>query len=98
MTTSRIFSHLVFGLLIVACAPLLGAQCSAPTCNKIVDNGSDSAKKVIVVMGDGYASSDQTKYNGDVQTLVVDGVLGHDFFREDNNGFNVYRLNLISVD
>jgi IgA peptidase M64/VCBS repeat protein len=86
----------VIGLF--TCPSVVWAQCVAPNCNKIVNNGADSAKKVIAVLGDGYAAGDQTKFNGDVQTLVVDGVLGHDFFREDHNGFNVYRLNLVSVD
>lgn len=74
------------------------AQCTGSACTEVVNNGSDSTKKIIAVMGDGYAAADQAKYNGDVQTLVTDGVLGHDFFREDNNAFNVYRLNLVSAD
>lgn len=73
-------------------------QCTAPTCTKILDNGPDGAKKILVVMGDGYAAGDQAKYNGDVDTLVINGVFANDFFREDQNAFNVYRLNLISVD
>lgn len=76
----------------------LQAQCAAPTCTKILDNGADSDKKVIAVLGDGYASGDQSKFNSDVQTLVMDGVLHHDFFQEDNNAFNVYRVNLVSTD
>jgi hypothetical protein len=66
---------------------------------KIIDNGADGAKKVIVVMGDGYAAgADQTKFNGDVDTLLTNGVFGHDFWQENQNAFNVYRLNLESAE
>ena len=85
---------------IVAAALFAGraAACVAPSCKKVVDNGPDAGRKVLVVMGDGYGAGDQAKYGGDVDTLVTNGVFGHDFFREDQNAFNVYRLNLVSVD
>jgi hypothetical protein len=98
MKASRIVLGLLLAFVLFVSPGALRAQCSAPTCNKIVNNGLDSAKKVIAVLGDGYATADQAKFNSDVQTLVVDGVLNHDFFQEDNNAFNVYRLNLVSVD
>lgn len=72
------------------------ASCLGTKCTKVIDNGSDAGKKVLVVLGDGYASGDQTKYNGDVDTMVVNGVFGNDFFRTENNAFNVYRVNLVS--
>src|SRR5262245_20027713 len=89
-----------FGAIIVLLATAVNssAQCIAPDCTKLINNGPDAGKKILVVMGDGYASADQTTYNNDVDTLVRNGVFGNDFFRENQNGFNVYRLNLISVD
>ena len=30
-------------------------------CTEVVNNGPDSSKKIIAVMGDGYAAADQTK-------------------------------------
>src|SRR5712691_9284487 len=98
MKSSRIVIAVLSALALLGSSKPLRAQCTAPTCSKIVNNGLDSAKKVIAVLGDGYATADQAKFNRDVQTLVVDGVLNHDFFQEDNNAFNVYRLNLVSVD
>lgn len=74
------------------------AACTAPTCSKLVDNGPDGTKRILVVMGDGYAAADQTKYNNDVNTLVTSGVFGNDFFLENQNAFNVYRLNLVSTE
>lgn len=74
------------------------AQCTPPACRKIVDNGPDAGKKILVVMGDGYAAADQADYNNDVDALVRNGVFGNDFFRENENAFNVYRLNLVSTD
>lgn len=74
------------------------AACEAPACHKVIDNGSDANKKVLVIMGDGYDDSDQAKYRGDVKRLITDGVFGHDFFDENQNAFNVYRVNLESED
>lgn len=67
---------------------------------KIINHGSDANKLVIAVLGDGYSSSpeDQQKYQDDVQRLIVDGVFGHDYFREKQTAFNVYRVNLVSRD
>ena len=76
----------------------VSAQCIAPTCSKIIDNGPDSTKLVMVVLGDGYTTAEQAAYNEDVRRLVADGAFGHDFFAENQNAFNVYRQNLISAE
>ncbi len=73
------------------------AACTPPTCQKIIDNGPDSEKKVLVVIGDGYASGDQARWVDDANRLVIDGVFKRDFFNEDQNAFNVYRLDLVSA-
>lgn len=87
----------------VLCATLLfatesAAQCVAPTCAKIINNGADAGKKVVVVMGDGYTAAEQEAYNTQVNELVTTGLFGNDFFREQHNAFNVYRLNLNSTE
>ncbi len=33
-----------------------------------------------------------------VQTTLIDGVFGHDYFSEDASAYNIYRVNLESVD
>ncbi|MCP4655151.1 MAG: hypothetical protein GY856_07000 [bacterium] len=83
--------------LTMAALPV-SAQCTAPTCSKIIDNGPDSAKLVMVVVGDGYTAAEQAGYDEDVRRLVADGAFGHDFFAENQNAFNAYRLNLISAE
>ncbi len=101
MNANTIVRRMLVGSLLIASTGIpraAWAQCVAPACTKIIDNGPDAAKKNLVVMGDGYAQADQTKYDTDVDTLLVNGVFAHDFFSEDQNGFNVYRLNLVSVD
>ncbi len=87
----------------VLCATLLfatesAAQCVAPTCAKIINNGADAGKKVVVVMGDGYTAAEQEAYNTQVNDMVTNGLFGNDFFREQHNAFNVYRLNLNSTE
>lgn len=65
---------------------------------KIIDNGPDAKRMVIVVLGDGYAQNDQEKYRKDVQKLVVDGVLAHDVYGDNRRAFNVYRVDLVSAE
>lgn len=65
---------------------------------KIIDNGPDAGKKVIAILGDGYNSAQQTRYNTDVTNFITNGVFGHDFYQENSSAFNVYRVNLTSVD
>ena len=65
---------------------------------KIIDNGPDAKRMVIVVMGDGYAQDDQEQYRKDVQRLVVNGVLAHDVYGDNRRAFNVYRVDLVSAE
>ncbi len=73
---------------------------SAQTVTKIVSHGNDEKRLVIAVMGDGYSASaaDQAKFAGDVTTLIVNGVLAHDFYAQNVQAFNVYRVDLVSQD
>jgi hypothetical protein len=65
---------------------------------QILRSGPPGTKINIAVLGDGFAAADQTLYNNKVQEFLIDGVLGHDYFYEDKQAFNVYRVNLISAD
>lgn len=69
---------------------------SAQTVTKIVDNGADGNKLVFAILGDGYGAADQSKYVNDIFRLVLNGILGHDFYRDNQRAFNVYRVDLIS--
>jgi hypothetical protein len=95
---NRVFLILFNLFLCLAYQGYALAQCVAPDCTKIIDNGPDTGRKVIAVMGDGFAAADQDAYNTAVNTLITNGVFGNDFFRENHNAFNVYRINLNSVD
>ena len=65
---------------------------------QILRSGPVGSKKNIAVLGDGFAAGDQTAYNNKVKELLLDGVFGHDYFYEDMQAFNIFRVNLISVD
>lgn len=65
---------------------------------QILRSGPVGAKKNIAVLGDGFAEGDQTAYNNKVKELLIDGVFGNDYFYEDIQAFNIFRVNLISVD
>jgi hypothetical protein len=60
--------------------------------------GPPGTKRNIAILGDGFAEADQTSYNAKVDELLINGVFGHDYFYEDAQAFNIYRVNLISVD
>lgn len=65
---------------------------------QILRSGPVGSKRNIAVLGDGFAEADQAHYNTKVQELLLDGVFGHDYFYEDQQAFNIFRVNLISVD
>lgn len=69
-----------------------------PTTTKLLDNGQDGQKLVFAILGDGYAAGEQATFASDVKTLVTDGLLGNDFYRANQQAFNVYRVDLISND
>jgi hypothetical protein len=65
---------------------------------QILNSGPPGLKRNIAVLGDGFAAGDQTLYNNKVKELLLDGVFGHDYFYEDAQAFNIFRVNLISND
>lgn len=65
---------------------------------QLLKSGPPGTKINIAVVGDGFAAGDQTDYNDKVDALLVDGVFGNDYFYEDAQAFNLYRINLISND
>jgi IgA Peptidase M64/FG-GAP-like repeat len=64
---------------------------------QILNSGPPGTKFNIAVLGDGFAQADQTEYNNLVQSVLLDGVFGRDYFYEDRQAFNIYRVNLISA-
>jgi IgA Peptidase M64/FG-GAP-like repeat len=68
----------------------------ADTMTQILNAGPPGTKRNIAVLGDGFGNGDQTTYNNKVNELLLNGVFGHDYFYEDMQGFNIYRVNLIS--
>lgn len=64
--------------------------------SQILASGPVGSKLNIAVLGDGFAAADQAAYNLKVQELLMNGVFGHDYFYEDKQAFNIFRVNLIS--
>jgi hypothetical protein len=60
--------------------------------------GPTGMKRNLAILGDGFAAGDQTAYNDAVRNLLMDGVFGHDYFYEDKQAFNIFRVNLLSND
>ena len=60
--------------------------------------GPPGTKRNIVVLGDGFTAADQAAYNQWVDTTLIKGVFGHGYYSEDASAYNIYRINLESVD
>ncbi|MEV4315595.1 M64 family metallopeptidase [Actinocrispum sp. NPDC049592] len=60
--------------------------------------GPPGTKRNIVVLGDGFTAADQPAYNQWVEDKLINGVFGHDYYAEDASAYNIYRINLESVD
>jgi hypothetical protein len=66
---------------------------------QILSSGPTGTKVNIAVLGDGFANgADQTIYNNKVNDLLINGLFKNDYYFEDIQAFNVFRVNLISVD
>jgi hypothetical protein len=85
-------------VLLLILLGLAQASAQAVTTRKILNNGPDGDKLVFAVVGDGYSAADQTKYAEDVDRLVINGVMAHDFYSDNRSAFNVYRVDLVSAD
>ncbi|WP_379137944.1 M64 family metallopeptidase [Paenibacillus sp. sgz500958] len=62
---------------------------------KIVDNGDDDDKLVIVFVGDGYTKDEQEKFNADADKMVA-AFLKEEPFKSLSEHINFYRINVIS--
>src|ERR1700680_2540922 len=66
---------------------------------QILSSGPPGTKVNIAVLGDGFADgADQQTYNNKVQDLLMNGLFRHDYYFEDVEAFNVYRVRLISAE
>jgi hypothetical protein len=63
---------------------------------QLISAGPVGTKINIAVLGDGFAAGDQDIYNQKVDDLLIKGVFEHDYFAEDRQAFNIFRVNLIS--
>ena len=60
--------------------------------------GPVGTKLNLAILGDGFTAADQGAYNTWVQNTVINGVFGHDYYLEDASAWNIWRVNLESVD
>ena len=77
----------------------IAGNASSQTVTRLLTSGGSGAKKDLVVIGDGFQSgADQTAFNNFVQTFVMEGVFAEGPMWESMNAFNLYRVNVNSVD
>lgn len=82
------------GLVTVLVASPVLAQ--TYTVTPILKNGPDVDKKVVVVIGDGYAQADQTAWQNYVETNVLGAFRNDEYLRNHNTAFNIYRVDVVS--
>lgn len=70
----------------------------ADSVTQLLASGPVGVKQNIAVLGDGFAAADQTAYNNKVDEVLLAGVFARDYFLEDKSAFNIFRVNLTSVD
>lgn len=92
----RTFLQFLILVTAVVIAGTAGAAAQTVVTTKILDNGPDGRKLTFAVLGDGYTQTEQDKYRADVDALVLNGLLAHDFYRDARAAFNVYRVDLAS--
>ena len=62
------------------------AETSSPfrvPCRKIIDNGPDKDRIVLLIAGEGYTKDQSQLFKGDIDRLITQGILGHDFFKDN---------------
>jgi IgA Peptidase M64 len=64
---------------------------------KIVDHGPDAQRYVIVLIGEGYQQSEQTKFAQDAQHFV-DAFFDTPPFKTNCSTFNIWRIDVASTD
>lgn len=67
------------------------------TVTPVLKNGPDVDKKVVVVIGDGYAAADQTDWENFVENNVLGTFRNDAYLRNHNTAFNVYRVDAVSA-
>lgn len=65
---------------------------------QLLRSGPPGTKRNLAVVGDGFAEGDQTAYNTLVASMLMGEVFRRDYFYEDAQAFNIFRVNLISSD
>lgn len=83
--------------------PVVDAQ-AGPTVTELLRSGNNGAKQNLVIIGDGFQQDtapgvgDQTNYNNIVDAFVMQGVFSDGVLAEIMNSFNIYRVNVNSVN
>lgn len=77
---------------------VLSSAANGQIVTKVLNNGPDSARLVLAVVGDGYAAGDQATFRSDVENFVLKGALQHAGYAADRKAFNVYRVDAVSKE
>jgi len=79
-------------VLLILCLPQIAV---AEPFETIINNGNSANRVDIVILGDGYTSSQMQKYKNDVQAAMTQ-FFNVEPFNEYRNFFNVHRIDVVS--
>ena len=85
-------SWVLIAALLLLCLPQIA---KAEPVETIINNGSSANRVDIVILGDGYTSSQMEKYRNDVQNAMTQ-FFNNEPFHEYRNFFNVHRIDVVS--
>jgi hypothetical protein len=85
--------------ILAALAAVLSFPAALPAENvaPIRSNGASSNRIDMVVLGDGYTAAEMSKFAAEAEAFVV-GFFGQEPFREYESYFNVFRVDVVSLD
>jgi hypothetical protein len=87
--------YMVAGLCVLFCSFAFVQAASAQSVVTVMNNGDPQNRVDIAIVGDGYTSSEMSKYAADVQQ-VIDGFFSAPPFDEYQHYFNVHRIDVVS--
>lgn len=92
--TIKISRLLVAFVFLIASAQ---ANSTTPFRSQIIRNGPADRKYDIAVIGDGFAAHEISDFESRINGLLINGLLGNnDFFGDNRNRFNLYKVVAIS--
>lgn len=85
-------------VLVLAASMLVPAIAHPATVTPLLESGPKASKKNLVIIGDGFTAAEQTDFAAYVKDRILDHMFQEGPLWEDQNAFNIYRIDVESQD